>query len=105
MKTKNPTNERIKRDYFYHLKHADGKSDQTIRQIGRSIARDEGFTGQRDLKRFDQKQAVGFKDALAKASIAPATAYSTRNDLKRFMGWLALQPASSAQFGLPISNT
>lgn len=91
MKTKNPTNERIKRDYFHHLKHADGKSDQTIRQIGRSIARYEEFTGQRDFKNFDQKQAVGFKDGLAKASIAPATIHSTLNDLKRFMGWLALQ--------------
>lgn len=91
MKTKNPTNERIKRTYFHHLKHADGKAEQTIRQIGRSIARYEAFTGQRDFKNFDQKQAVGFKDALAKASIAPATIHSTLNDLKRFMGWLALQ--------------
>jgi integrase/recombinase XerD len=92
MKTKNPTNERIKRTYFHHLKHADGKAEQTIRQIGRSIARYEEFTGQRDFKNFDQKQAVAFKDDLAKASIAPATTHSTLNDLKRFMGWLALQP-------------
>ncbi|MEQ8481766.1 MAG: tyrosine-type recombinase/integrase [Hoeflea sp.] len=91
MKAKNPTNERIKRTYFHHLKHADGKAEQTIRQIGRSIARYEEFTGQRDFKSFDQKQAVGFKDDLAKASMAPATIHSTLNDLKRFMGWLALQ--------------
>jgi integrase/recombinase XerD len=101
MKTKNPTNERIKRTYFHHLKHADGKAEQTIRQIGRSIARYEAFTGQRDFKTFDQKQAVGFKDDFAKASTALATVHSTLNDVQRFMRWLKLQPGFKRAIRIP----
>lgn len=92
MTVKNTGNERIKRDYFHHLRHAGGKAEQTIRQIGRSIARFEVCTAQKDFKSFDQRQAVHFKDALAKADLAAATIHSTLHDLKRFFGWLALQP-------------
>lgn len=92
MTGKNAKNERIKRSYFHHLKHADGKSDQTIRQIARSLARFEDFTGRREFKTFDQRQAVGFKEDLAKSGLAAATVHSTLNDVKRFFGWLALQP-------------
>lgn len=92
MKAKNPSNERIKRRYFEYLRHADGKSEQTIRQVSKAIARFEEFTGRSDLKTFDQKQAMGFKASLEKAALAPATVLSALNDLKRFLGWLALQP-------------
>lgn len=92
MKAKNPSNERIKRRYFEYLQHADGKSEQTIRQVAKAITRLEEFTGRSDLKTFDQKQALGFKASLEKAALAPATVLSALNDLKRFLGWLALQP-------------
>lgn len=91
MSGKNPKNERVKRDYFYHLKHADGRSDQTIQQIARSLTRFEDFTNKRNFKAFNQRQAVGIKDKLSKSGLAPATVHSTLNDLKRFFGWLALQ--------------
>lgn len=89
---KNSTNERIKHSYLHHLRHAVGRSEQTIRQVEKSIARLENCTKQRDFKTFDQKQAVAFKDDLAKQSLAPATILSTLNDLKRFLSWLAGQP-------------
>lgn len=92
MTSKNSKNERIKRTYFHHLRHAGGKSEQTIRQIGRSIERFEACTARKDLKSFDQRQAVYFKDALTKTDLAAATIHSTLNDLRRFFGWLALQP-------------
>ncbi|MBO6540321.1 MAG: tyrosine-type recombinase/integrase [Rhizobiaceae bacterium] len=92
MSGKNAGNERTKRHYYHHLKHALGRSDQTIRQIARSLTRFETFTGRRDFKSFDQRQAVGFKESLTKAGLAPATVHSSLNDLKLFFGWLALQP-------------
>lgn len=92
MTNKNPKNERIKREYFHHLKQALGRSELTIRQIARSLARFEDFTGRRDLKTFDQRQAVAFKEILVKSGLAPQTALTTLNDLKLFFGWLALQP-------------
>ncbi len=92
MSKRHPDNERIKHRYFEFLKQADGKSEQTIRQIEKAILRFEEFSGFADLKRFDQKQATGFKAALAKEDLAPATILSTINNLKRFFGWLGLQP-------------
>lgn len=92
MNCKNPKNERIKRDYFHHLKQALGRSDQTIQQIARSLARFEDFCNRQDFMTFDERQAVGFKEHLAKSGLALATVHSTLNDLKLFFRWLALQP-------------
>jgi integrase len=91
MNCKNPKNERTKRGYFHHLKQALGRSEQTIRQISRSLARFEADTSVRDFKTFDQRQAVAFKEKLAKSGLAPATVHTTLSDLKLFFGWLALQ--------------
>ncbi len=92
MLKRHPDNERIKHRYFEFLKQADGKSEQTVRQVEKAILRFEEFTGFADLKSFDQKRAINFKSALAKKNLAPATILSTVNALKRFLGWLALQP-------------
>lgn len=88
----NPENERIKRIYVHYLKNADGKADASIRQVEKAIRRFEDYTRAADFKTFDQKQAVGFKEDLASQEIALATVNSTINMLKRFLGWLALQP-------------
>ena len=92
MSKRHPDNERIKHRYFGFLKQADGKSEQTVRQIEKSILRFEEFTGFADFKTFDQRKAAGFKNALAKTDLAPATILSTVHALKRFFAWLALQP-------------
>lgn len=54
-------NERVKRRYFEFLRQADGKSEQTIRQVEKAIARFEVSTGYADLKCFDQKQAIALR--------------------------------------------
>lgn len=92
MAKRHPDNERIKHQYFEFLKQSDGKSDQTIRQIEKAILRFEEFSGFSGFKSFGQKQAIGFKNALVKKELAPSTILSTVNALKRFLGWLALQP-------------
>lgn len=92
MTKKNPSNERAKRRYFEFLRQADGKSEQTIRQVEKAIARFEVSTGYADLKSFDQKQAIAFKGALKAQELAPSTVLSTLGSVKRFLGWLSQQP-------------
>ena len=92
MMQRNPKNERLKRQYSDFLKHADGKAEQTIRQVEKAIQRHEAFTAQADFGSFNQKQAKSFKEWLAGQSLAKATIFSTLISLKRFFGWLALQP-------------
>lgn len=89
---RNPKNERLKRQYADFLKHADGKAEQTIRQIDKAIQRYEAFTGQRDFGTFNQQLARTFKEELARHNLAKATMLSTLTSLKRFFGWLAVQP-------------
>lgn len=87
----NSKNERVKRRYRKFLKEADGKSDQTIRQVDRAIARYEDFTGKVDFATFDQRKAIQFKNQLAEQDLAKATILSTVNALKRFLCWLSLE--------------
>jgi integrase len=89
---RNPKNERIKRLYADFLKHADGKAEQTIRQVEKAIQRYEAFTAQADFGAFNQQRARAFKEELAGQNLAKATILSTLTSLKRFFGWLAVQP-------------
>ena len=92
MTKRNPENERIKLQYFEFLKQADGKSEQTIRQVEKAVLRFEEFTGFASLKTFNQKQATDYKRFLAGKDLAAATILSSLNNLKRFLNWLSLQP-------------
>lgn len=97
---RNSKNERLKREYADFLKHADGKAEQTIRQIEKSIQRYETFTGHADFGAFDQQKAKGFKADLANRELAKATILSTVTALKRFFGWLAKQPGYKSKIQL-----
>ena len=97
---RNPKNERTKKQYTEYLKHADGKSDLTIRQIEKAILRYETFTKFGDFAKFDQKRAMEFKAHLSKADLAKATILSTVTALKRFFGWLAGQPGYRSKIKL-----
>ena len=92
MKKFNPKNERVKRDYTDYLRHADGKAEQTIRQVEKCMLRYEAFTEFADFGTFNQHSARRFKDDLARQNLAKATILSTVTALKRFFGWLAMQP-------------
>jgi len=100
MSKRHPDNERIKLVYFEYLKQADGKAEQTVRQIEKAILRFEEFTGFVCFKTFDQKQAVNFKERMSSKDFAPATVLSTIRALKRFLGWLALQQAYKSRVKL-----
>lgn len=93
----NPSNERTKRAYVQHLRWTDRKSEATIRGIEKALHRFEEHTGFADFSTFDRRQAMAFRDALAKPSaggkpLGPATMLSTLAALQRFLGWLMLQP-------------
>jgi integrase/recombinase XerD len=97
---RNPKNERLKRQYADFLKHADGKAELTIRQIEKAITRYEAFTDHADFGTFNQQRARDFKEHLASQNLAKATILSTVTSLKRFFGWLAVQPGYKSKIGL-----
>jgi integrase/recombinase XerD len=100
MTPRNTKNERLKRQYSDFLKHADGKAEQTIRQVEKAIQRYEAFTAQADFVTFNQQRAKGFKEELAGQNLAKATILSTVTSLKRFFGWLAVQPGYKSKINL-----
>lgn len=91
MTDKNIENEHAKRSYFKFLKHADGKSETTVRMIEKSIRRFEVFTGFAGFKTFNQKQAIAYKADLAGGNLSKASILSEVNKLKRFLKWLSRQ--------------
>ena len=95
----NPNNERLKRNYYTFLKHAKRHSEQTVDAAAMALDRFEAYTGHRDFKAFHFRQAVAFKEHLAKQrgqrsgeTLSKATLYSTLRQVKAFFQWLALQP-------------
>ena len=69
MKTHNPSNERIKRQYFDFLKEAKQQSEATVDAVAKALARFEAETKYRDFKTFNHQQAVAFKRRLADRDI------------------------------------
>ena len=99
MKTQNPDNERIKRQYFGFLIHAHGFTEASIDAVAKAIHRFEAYTQFRDFRDFHIEQAKAFKVNLAaqinlrtKDRLSKATLHSTLSALKRFFTWLAGQP-------------
>jgi integrase len=100
-----PANERIKRDYLEFLQHAKRYSEPSIDGVTKAIARFEGYTGNKDFKKFHIQQAIGFKKQLAgetRASkgeaLSLATQRSTLNSLRALFVWLASRPGYKSKF-------
>lgn len=99
MKTHNPANERIKREYFTFLKEAKRHSNSSLDGVAAALIRFEIYTKFRDFKAFHIRQAVNFKKHLAdqhnartKEALSKATLYSTLTALKNFFQWLVGKP-------------
>ncbi len=92
MSIKCPANEQIKRQYFHYLEHADGKAEATIKQVVMALGRFELFTGHADFRTFNQKQAVAFKDYMAKQAFSLSTVLGTVKRVQHFLRWLSMQP-------------
>ena len=99
MKKHDPNNERIKRQYFIFLKEAKRQSESSVDAVAKALNRFEVYTKYRDFKSFHFRQAVAFKNLLARQKgqqsgkmLSKATLNSTLAHLKRFFQWLAGQP-------------
>ena len=57
MKTRNPTNERVKRAYFTYLAEAEGYSETTLDTVAKALKRFETYKKFRDFKAFHIEQA------------------------------------------------
>jgi integrase len=99
MKTLNPYNERIKREYFAYLREAKRFSEPSLDGVAKALNRFESHTKFRDFKTFHVQQAIAFKRQLAERrsdrtqeALSKATLYSTLTALKNFFQWLAGRP-------------
>ena len=99
MKTHNPENERLKREYFTFLKEARRYSEASLDGVAKALHRFETYTKFKDFKRFHIEQAMGFKRHLAeqvnlrtKQRLSKSTIYSTLMALRSFFLWLAGRP-------------
>lgn len=93
----NPDNERIKRNYFDWLKHADQKNEKTISNVRKSLVRFENSTGFDDFRNFNIDQAIGFKTYLynlravrSGTFLSRSSIVTTTRDVKKFFKWLCL---------------
>src|SRR5688572_13932408 len=99
MRTHNPENERIKRDYFTYLTEAKRLSEHSIDAAAAALSQFEEYTKYRDFKSFHIEQVVGFKRKLADRvsartgeRLSYSTLYTTLKALRAFFQWLAGQP-------------
>ncbi len=104
MAAHNPSNERIKRQYFAFLKEAKRHNEATVDAVAKALARFEVDTRHRDFKAFHFGQAVAFKRRLTEQpsqrsgeKLSKATLHATLAHLKRFFQWLAGQPGYKSQ--------
>lgn len=95
----NPSNERIKRQYYAFLKEAKRQSESSIDAAARAVDRFEVYNRYRDFKAFHVNQAIGFKNHLAKQrahrsgqKLSQATLHEILSKLKRLFQWLSYQP-------------
>ncbi len=99
MKTHNPDNERIKRQYFSYLKEAKRNCEASIDEAARALHRFESLNRFRSFREFHIEQAIAFKRRLAeevnkktRQKLSKSTQYSYLMALKKFFHWLAGQP-------------
>ncbi len=94
----NPENVRIKHKYLMFLKEAKRQNEASIDAVAKALIRFEEYTGFKNFKTFHFKQAIGFKNNLAKQDnlqtgkkLSKATLNSTQRHLKNFFQWLSMQ--------------
>lgn len=98
MTKRNEENERMKRKYFYFLRHSSGKNEASIDKIAAAINRFEASTGRKPFKQFHHEQAVAFKARLLREKnlrtgepLSLATISGIVAVVKAFFKWLADQ--------------
>lgn len=100
MTNSNYKNEEIKRQFFTHLKGAEGFTEDSVRKFAEAIYQWQIFRDDEDFATFDKDRAGKFcewlKTRSAKAKtgkLSLATQYNYLRRIKKFFGWLADQPS------------
>lgn len=95
----NPTNERLKREYFRYLKEAKGRDEASIDAVAKALSRFEYSTSRKDFGKLHREQAIAFKRRLAEAAnqrtgekLSKSTIHSTLRHCREFFLWLAREP-------------
>jgi integrase/recombinase XerD len=92
-------NEEIKREFFEHLKGAEGFAKTSVTTFAEAIGQWQLFTKNDDFGNFDKSKALAFREWLADretktkaGKLSLVTQYNYLRRIKRFFTWLADQP-------------
>lgn len=99
MKTHNPNNERIKRQYFIFIKEVKRQSESSVGAVAKALNRFEVYTKRRDFKAFHFQQAVAFKKHLAEQKGRQSGRKLSKATLNATLVHLLLFPATRVALG------
>jgi len=92
-------NEQIKREFFEHLRGAEGFAETSVNSFAEAIGQWQLFSGGEDFANFDKTKALAFRDWLAgrgtktkSGKLSLVTQYNYLRRIKRFFDWLAEHP-------------
>ena len=93
-------NELRKREFFEHLKGADGFTESSINKFAEAIGQWQVFSENEDFANFDKVKAMAFVNWLKtrgskteSGQISLTTQYNYLRHIKKFFNWLADQPS------------
>jgi len=89
---RNAFNERLKRDYFEYLTHADGRSELSIRKDEIAILRFEAFFKYRDLGQLSKDDAIAFKEYLLSSSLTMPVIKAALATIRQLHEYLSDEP-------------
>lgn len=92
-------NEKIKRDFFDHLKGGQGFSKSSVRSFAEAINQWQIFSKNEDFSNYNKSKAVAFTEWLSSRSsktisgkISLVTQYNYLRRVKKFFRWLSERP-------------
>ena len=92
-------NEQLKREFFEHLRGAEGFAEASVSKFAEAITQWQTFTDNEDFGSFDKTQATDFRQWLKTretkteaGKLSLVSQYNYLRRLKRFFTWLSGQP-------------
>lgn len=92
-------NEQRKREFFDHLRGAEGFAESSVHTFAEAIAQWQSFFDNEDFGNYDRKRALQFREWLAgraskteSGQLSLVTQYNYLRRVKRFFTWLSGQP-------------
>lgn len=92
-------NEQIKREFFEHLRGADGFAESSVNSFAEAVAMWQAFTDNDDFANFNKTKALDFRNWLQtketnteSGKLSLVTQYSYLRRVKRFFKWISDQP-------------